>query len=142
MSQLPPRMSTRAKNATQRPGLQILAAEAEAYGINKRRTKGEKAADDQRAKDAKDAHEAAIQDGYQRITAMQSQTQAAQADTEVNAPKPRRPQPRPAKAKAPVAKAKAPMAKAKKIWRSKHDFNKTCVFGAWARARWTEWSVW
>ncbi|KAH7912048.1 hypothetical protein BJ138DRAFT_1100611 [Hygrophoropsis aurantiaca] len=93
----PQRMTTRAKNATHRPGLQLLQAEAEAYGIVKRRSKTEKAADDQRLKTAKEAHDTTVRNGYQAIAKMEAQMRNKQEKIMDDAPKPRRPQPRPIK---------------------------------------------
>ncbi|KAH7924427.1 hypothetical protein BV22DRAFT_1013272 [Leucogyrophana mollusca] len=91
------RMQTRPKNATQRPGLLLLEAQAQQNPV-KRRTKAEKAADDQREKEAKEAKEAAVQDSYKRIAVLQEQMQAAQQSAHADAPKARRPRTRQAKA--------------------------------------------
>ncbi|KAH7904881.1 hypothetical protein BJ138DRAFT_1118988 [Hygrophoropsis aurantiaca] len=88
------RITTCAKNATQRPGLQLRQAEADAYGTTKRRTKEEKAADDQRLKDAKKAQDAAVQSKYQKISGMQDQMRANQERRMQDVPKPSRPKPR------------------------------------------------
>ncbi|EGO04776.1 hypothetical protein SERLA73DRAFT_68444 [Serpula lacrymans var. lacrymans S7.3] len=90
----PQRMQTRAKNATQRPGLHLLEAQAEQNPV-KRRTKAEKAADDQHEKDSKEAKAAAIQDSYKHIAVLQEQMQVTQQNAHADAPKSRRPCPCP-----------------------------------------------
>ena len=83
------RIGTRPKNATQHPG-HILTA-----GVGKRRTATQKAADDQRDREAKEASEKALQESYQRIATLQAQMQANQDAARMDAPKPKRPRARP-----------------------------------------------
>ncbi|KAG1836867.1 hypothetical protein DFJ58DRAFT_846709 [Suillus subalutaceus] len=66
------RMATRPKNATQHPGRIVIESQG------KRRTAVQKAADDQREKEAKEASHKAVQESYQRIATMQAQMQADQ----------------------------------------------------------------
>jgi hypothetical protein len=82
------RIGTRPKNATQHPG-HILTT-----GVGKRRTAAQKAADDQRDREAKEASEKALQESYQRIATLQAQMQANQDAARMDAPKPKRPRPR------------------------------------------------
>lgn len=92
-SAVPKRMMTCPKNATQHPG-RILT---EAEGYTKRRTKAQKAADDKREKEEKQASEMATQDGYKCVAAFQKKMQTDQAAICADAPKPTRPRPRPVK---------------------------------------------
>ncbi|KAG1853782.1 hypothetical protein C8R48DRAFT_776938 [Suillus tomentosus] len=86
-------MNNRAKNATQHPGYILTGGE----GHIKRRTKAQKAADDQHEKEAKEASEMAVQEGYKRIAVFQKKMQTDQAATRADAPKPTRPRPHPVK---------------------------------------------
>ncbi|KAG1775764.1 hypothetical protein EV702DRAFT_1198963 [Suillus placidus] len=88
-SAVPKRMTTRAKNATQHPG-QILIE-----GSAKRHTKAQKATDDQHEKEAREASETAVQEGYKRVATFQKQMMTDQAAAHVDAPKPGRPRARP-----------------------------------------------
>jgi hypothetical protein len=83
------RMGTRPKNATQHPGRILINSRG------KKRTTAEKAADDQREREAKEASEKAVQESYQRIATLQAQMQADQDAMRVDAPKPKRPRARP-----------------------------------------------
>ncbi|KAG1896293.1 uncharacterized protein F5891DRAFT_1193307 [Suillus fuscotomentosus] len=94
---VPKCMNTRAKNATQHPGYILTGGE----GHIKRCTKAQKAADDQHEKEAKEASEMAVQEGYKCIAVFQKKMQTDQANTCADAPKPTHPCPRPC----PVKKA-------------------------------------
>ncbi|KAG2123297.1 hypothetical protein DEU56DRAFT_760106, partial [Suillus clintonianus] len=98
-SAVPKRMTTRPKNATQHPGHILTGGE----GRVKRRTKAQKAADDQREKEEKQASEMALQEGHKRVAAFQKKMQTDQAAARADAPKPTRPRPRPVKKVAKVA---------------------------------------
>ena len=87
-STAPQRMSTRAKNKDQHPGLILSNSTA------KRRTKAQKDADDQDEKVAREASETVKRAGYMRIAVLQGKMQMEQAEARVDAPKPRRPTPR------------------------------------------------
>ncbi|KAG1782284.1 hypothetical protein EV702DRAFT_960786 [Suillus placidus] len=84
---------TRAKNATQHPGYILTRGE----GHIKRRTKAQKAADDQHEEEEKRASEMAELEGHNRIAAFQKKMETDQAATRVDAPKPTRPRPCPVK---------------------------------------------
>ncbi|KAG2097999.1 uncharacterized protein F5147DRAFT_656235 [Suillus discolor] len=60
----------------------------------KRRTAAQKAADEQREKEAKEASNKAVQESYQCIATMQAQMQADQDNARVDAPKPKCPRAR------------------------------------------------
>jgi hypothetical protein len=79
------RMATRPKNATQHLGCIVIESQG------KRRTAVQKAADDQREKEAKEASHKAVQESYQCIATMQAQMQADQENARVDAPKPKPP---------------------------------------------------
>jgi hypothetical protein len=96
-SAVPRRVATRAKNATQHPGYILTGGE----GHTKRRTKAQKAADDQRVEEEKRASEMAVHEGHNRIAVFQKKMETDQAAARVDAPKPTRPRPRPR----PVKKA-------------------------------------
>ncbi|KAG1886827.1 uncharacterized protein F5891DRAFT_1200678 [Suillus fuscotomentosus] len=78
-------MGTRPKNATQHPRHILINSHG------KKRTTAEKAADDQREREAKEASEKAVQESYQHIATLQAQMQADQDAMCVDAPKPKRP---------------------------------------------------
>ncbi|KAG2136952.1 uncharacterized protein EDB93DRAFT_1106744 [Suillus bovinus] len=90
-SAVPRCVATRAKNATQHPGYILTRGE----GPTKRRTKAQKAADDQHEEEENRASEMAVQEGHNRIAVFQKQMETDQAATHVDAPKPTRPCPRP-----------------------------------------------
>ncbi|KAG2116423.1 uncharacterized protein F5147DRAFT_568182 [Suillus discolor] len=83
------RMGTRPKNATQHPGRILI------NNRGKKRTTAEKATDDQRQREAKEASEKAVQESYQCIATLQAHMQADQDAAHVDAPKPKRPHARP-----------------------------------------------
>ncbi|KAH7903254.1 hypothetical protein BJ138DRAFT_1120561 [Hygrophoropsis aurantiaca] len=98
------RMTTRAKNVTQRPGLidinppDICDAEP---SVVKRRSKAQKtaddakkAADDQKEEEAAQARRSKTQEGYKRIAEFELGMKKSQDNQRMDAPKPRRPQPR------------------------------------------------
>ncbi|KAG2062202.1 hypothetical protein BDR06DRAFT_1027445 [Suillus hirtellus] len=82
-------MATRPKNATQHPGCILIESQG------KRCTAAQKAADDQREKEAKEASNQAVQESYQHIATMQAQMQADQDNACVDAPKPKHPRAHP-----------------------------------------------
>ncbi|KIK38768.1 hypothetical protein CY34DRAFT_39678, partial [Suillus luteus UH-Slu-Lm8-n1] len=84
---------TRPKNATQHPGHILTGGENRI----KRRTKAQKAADNRREEEEKEASQAAIQETHKRIAAFQKQMQTDQAAACADAPKPSRPRPCPVK---------------------------------------------
>ncbi|KAG1882715.1 hypothetical protein F4604DRAFT_1921313 [Suillus subluteus] len=98
-STTPKRMVTRPKNATQHPGHILTGGE----NCIKRRTKAQKATDDQREEEEKEASKAAIQETHKRVAAFQKQMQTDQAAARADAPKPGRPRPRPVKKAAKTA---------------------------------------
>jgi hypothetical protein len=83
------RMATRPKNATQHPGHIVIESQG------KRRTAVQKATDDQREREAKEASHKAVQESYQHIATMQAQMQADQENACVDAPKPKPPRAHP-----------------------------------------------
>ncbi|KAH7917800.1 hypothetical protein BV22DRAFT_1135112 [Leucogyrophana mollusca] len=102
------RMTTRAKNATQRPGLIDLSPPALGDSeptVVKRRTKAKKAADDekkaledQKRGEDEERKKVALKEAFGRIADMEKTLKDDQQSQEANAPKPRRPQPRAANA--------------------------------------------
>ncbi|KAG1862696.1 hypothetical protein F4604DRAFT_1683836 [Suillus subluteus] len=78
-------MATRPKNATQHPGCIVIESQG------KRHTAAQKAADDQREKEVKEASNNAVQESYQYIATMQAQMQADQDNAHIDAPKPKHP---------------------------------------------------
>ncbi|KAG1781230.1 hypothetical protein EV702DRAFT_962891, partial [Suillus placidus] len=80
-------------NATQHPGYILTGGE----GHVKRRTKAQKAADDQREEEEKRASEMAELEGHNRIAAFQKKMETDQAAARVDVPKPTRPRPHPVK---------------------------------------------
>jgi hypothetical protein len=92
------RIGTRPKNATQHPG-RILNE-----GHGKRRTAAQKAADDKREREAKEASKKAVQESYQHIATLQAQMQADQDAACADAPKPTRPRACPVKKAANTSK--------------------------------------
>ncbi|KAG2121975.1 hypothetical protein DEU56DRAFT_917975 [Suillus clintonianus] len=83
---------TRASNATARPGKIVLDAQT------KRRTKAQKAADDLAVKEAKEAKEAAVQKGVERLAGMQVEMEKVQKELLTNKATPVRPKPKARKA--------------------------------------------
>ncbi|KAG1889254.1 hypothetical protein F4604DRAFT_1673935 [Suillus subluteus] len=92
-SAAPKCMVTRPKNATQHPRHILTGGENHV----KRRTKAQKATDDQCEEEEKEASKAAIQETHKRVAAFQKQMQTDQAAAHADAPKPSRPRPRPVK---------------------------------------------
>ncbi|KAH7917156.1 hypothetical protein BV22DRAFT_1135644 [Leucogyrophana mollusca] len=95
----PQRMTTRAKNAHQHPGL------VDKEPVAKRRTKAEMEADRKAKEAATQAKEVATQAKadtmavvHKRIAELEGQLAVKQANEQVDAPKPRQPQPHPKKA--------------------------------------------
>ncbi|KAG2050398.1 hypothetical protein BDR06DRAFT_998635 [Suillus hirtellus] len=78
-------MATQPKNATQHLGCILIESQG------KRHTAAQKAADDQREKEAKEASNQAVQESYQHIATMQAQMQADQDNARVDTPKPKHP---------------------------------------------------
>ncbi|KAG1719442.1 uncharacterized protein EDB91DRAFT_1340926 [Suillus paluster] len=83
---------TRASNATARPGKIVLDAQT------KRRTKAQKAADDLAVKEAKEAKEAAVQKGVERLAGMQVEMEKVQKELLTNKATPVWPKPKARKA--------------------------------------------
>lgn len=92
-SAAPKRMATRPKNATQHPGHILTGGE----NRTKRRTKAQKAADNQREEEEKKASKVAVLETNKRVAAFHKKMETDQAAARADAPKPSRPHPRPVK---------------------------------------------